>query len=477
MKKLLLPTLLATLLPTSQTHAQALPNTTLNVPSAYSDINAAISYLSPYIIPQGVTATIALAAGHEHYTEPVTIQHPYGGNICIVGAPTTTQSITSTSVTGSSGNWSVELTISDSSQISVNDVVGIEDPVPTTIAGVVPSRDLLVGVWSVTVINDATHITVKNTTYAGAPLSNATGTLRIYPTQLNFSGAIGFIPQSLGCLQNVAIVGDGTYGAAFGVWDAAQTGAQAGTAYIGPYVAINGFYADGVRANYGGVINAQDVVSSNNGNNGFLARDVSHINCMIGCVASGNGVHAPVGGGNGYLSENTSSQLHEGSVAIGNSGVGFYVRSASSLLCGSPLCYAAYNYYDFESGVQSTLQNYGVGAMSYGARINGWYASNGTILACPSLTSKATYNSYVADTDGQISAVGAIADNQGASNYGFIALGNGTSINASLSSVTGTGVAGFAAGSGASVIMTGATGNTIATPTANSTSGVAWVKN
>ena len=340
-------------------------NALIDVPADYPDLSAAL--LSPAVggstIDFGATLTLQLAAGHEVYMAPIIISHPYGYRICIQGAATITTPISNTAAPGGTGgSWTVPLTVGSSAGVAVGDLVGIENAAGPTYYG---NHN---GAWQVTAIPDGTHVTVLNTSYwtPSGPPAGATGTLRVFPTQLIFHGTSGIISGKLGCLENVAIQGDRLGSNTMGVRDTDET-REPGKLNLGPYALVNGFSADGVRANYGGMINANYVTSSGNGNNGFLARDSAHLSCYY-CIGSGNGWLAPpLSGGNGFLSELAASVYLWSSAAYGNLEVGMVSRTMSTLLCdtGAP-CTSAINQIGFEAGIgPDYLQNQGGASRAY----------------------------------------------------------------------------------------------------------------
>lgn len=328
---------------------------------SYSDLNTALASV-PTTISIGTTINLQLNPGHEVYSAPVVIQHPYRAQICIQGATTITTPVNDTGTQfGTGGAWQVPLTIGSSSGIIAGDLVGFENSMGPTY------HENHNGIWQVISVVDSTHIIVLNTTYWApfGPPTGSTGILRIYPTQLIFHGVSGIIAGGLGCLSNVAIQGDRLGSNTMGIIDIDQTN-EPGKLNL-TYVGVNGFSADGVRANYGGMINGNYVVSSGNGNNGFLARDIAHLSCYY-CIGSGNGWLAPpLSGGNGFLAEDTSSDYLWATSAFGNLEVGIVSRTMSTVLCDTgALCTSAINQIGFEAGIgPDYLQNQGGAAKAY----------------------------------------------------------------------------------------------------------------
>jgi hypothetical protein len=439
-------------------------NTTLSVPGTYADINAALAAISGATISNAAAVTISVAAGRYAYNSPVSVQSPYGKQIFIAGAASATSAISnSTAGSGVAGAWSVKYTIPSSAGIQANDIVGVEG------ASGGASAPLHEGAWVVSSVPDGTHIIVTNTTWSVAPPSGITATLRVYPTQLKFNGCAGFLPSHLGGLSNMAIQGDTLTLNTIGIDDSLNDVSQPGKALIGPYVAVNGFNAEGVRANYGGIVFATYVTVAGCGNNGFLARDLGHVFFFPTCISSGNGFTKAPGGGSGALAENTSSMLLFGTRTFGNYGDGVMARTASAALFdnSSPGFSAFNNRNGYRASVLGYLQNNG--GTAYGNTLNGWQADGGSINAASSAADSSTQNGYSASAGGQMQVSGSTAFNQGGAYAGFNADGNGTAINASGSNVTGTvGSFAYLATHAAEITMTGPLGFTTASPTPNS---------
>jgi hypothetical protein len=437
---------------------------TLAVPADYATVQDALAAVQNSIIDSGVTVTIAVT-GRQTYTTPIQVRHPYGDRICITGTPTTTQAISAfASATGSAGGWSVKITVPSTSGIAVGDLVGVEGASGVTYA------DLQDGIWNVSAINSSTQLTETNTTwYSTAPPAGAVGTLRTYPTQLKFTASTGVEADHLGCLEEIALHGSLT-GTAFGLFVKDPDDAiQQGTVLAGPHLGVAGFTVDGVRANYGGVIRASYVSVSNNGNNGFLTRDLAHINCQAGCVSTGNGISglAPVqSGGNGFEAELDSSQLLEGALSVGNFEDGYLARTNSSILCdNSAPCSAIGNLTNnYETQVLGFLQN--VGGVAFGAGNDSWVANGGVMLAISSTANHSGSNSYAATLGGYLNAQTSTATNQ--VDNGYSSSGTGTLIDATGSTVVATvGGTPYLAGDTGYLINTGAAGLTTASPTVN----------
>lgn len=442
-------------------------NTAIAVPGTFATIPAALASLDNAIFASGATATITVT-GHQTYTSQINSLNPYGYNIVITGVASTTTAISSnTAATGAAGAWSTTFTVGSSSGISTGDVVGVE-----SIAGPT-NKELLLGAWVVSGIPDGTHVTVTITDRSPtAPPSGATGTMRIYPTQLTFTGVSGFEVGRIGGIQEMAIIGNGgPTGATFGVLAVGNDHMSQGHVVLGPHLAATSFQADNIRANYGGVIIAGSVISSNAGNNGFIARDLGHIDCMVGsgCIATGNGFGTFPNGSSGFLAENTSSMLHEGSTSAGNGGDGFYARTTSTVLCDNtnPCTSVANNRNNYRSQYNGYLQC--ASCFSGTSAGNGFIAEeNSSMEVQASQSSNAAINGYFAQNSSFVDASGGSIVTGTTSGCGFNSTGPGSKMNAPAASVSGI-VSGsaYCANLGGWTIMTGALGSTTANPTAN----------
>ncbi|MFZ5688688.1 MAG: right-handed parallel beta-helix repeat-containing protein [Bacillota bacterium] len=329
-------------------------NKTINVPTDYPTIQAALDSLKYTWIPSDVTVTIQVAAGTYTHTSPIIINHPCGNQIQIVGAtPVTTTCSAVGTITGSAGNWNVPITVASTSGIATGDYVIVKD---TTGTG---DHYAFRGIWKVISVDSATQITVQNThrasTFPTATLSG--GTVVALKTILKFTGCNGIVvaPNSaLGFLDQVAVVGDGSVNTGILAGRVPSNQAVPGSAFIwlGGNVGVNGFGADGIWVGYGGTVFAGSSTASGNGQNGFLASDGSSI-WAGSSTASGNG-------GSGFYAGNSGSISAGSSTASGNGQHGFLASDGSSIWAGS-----------------STASGNGV---------NGFYAGNGGSISAGSST-------------------------------------------------------------------------------------------
>ncbi|MDI6711458.1 MAG: hypothetical protein QME76_12390, partial [Bacillota bacterium] len=304
-------------------------NKTINVPTDFPTIQAALDSLKYTWIPSDVTVTIQVATGTYTHTAPIIINHPCGNQIKIVGAtPVTTTCSAVGTITGSAGNWSVPITVASSSGIAAGDYVIIKGTAGTG------DHYAFRGIWKVISVDSTTQITVQNThrksVFPTATLSG--GTVVALKTILKFTSSRGIVVASnsaLGFLDQVAVVGDGSaYGGILVGRAPSQAVPSPAFVWLGGNVGVNGFGADGIGAGYGGTVSAySDVASSGNGGNGFYAGYGGSISASSS-TASGNG-------GNGFGANYGGSISASSSTASGNGQSGFYAGSGGSISASS----------------------------------------------------------------------------------------------------------------------------------------------
>ncbi|MEK1908164.1 MAG: hypothetical protein AAAB13_20520 [Pseudomonas sp.] len=364
--------------------------------SGFCTLSEALAYCET-LLPADIT--VLIDAGLYHETSVTRFQHPFGHMVDIVGPEPASASVSSViSVTGTGGGWNVALEVNDASAMIVGRVIEIYG------TSGVSKHEMHRGAWKVVSIDDATHVTVMNTTYnVKPPVGAISASVRVFLAQINFTGCGGYIFAGLGGFSNCAIVGDGfTNGG--GIWNGYAEPSPVGRTCIGPHLAIVGFGIEGVRANYGGIIAADSCVSSGNGNNGFMARDTAQLK-LNNCVSSGNGwlAGSAPGGCNGFLSQDTSSVYAYSCQSIGNLGDGYYSRMSSNLLCdnGGP-CISVGNFNGFRAALASTLQSvYGQALYCLG---NGFKAQESASLLVSYSIVNGAVNGYIAISGSNIDA-------------------------------------------------------------------------
>jgi hypothetical protein len=174
-----------------------------------SVLNTVLNKYNYVSLPSNTTLTINLPSGVFSLTASISLPQLGGNAIVINGVAPTSYSISSAgSVTGSAGNWSVPINLSNATGISVGDYVGIDGDVSGT-----GSWYWVAGCWKVTAVASNT-VTVKNTArFSSVPTFTLTGgTLWKFNTvfKQTTSGAWGIVLSNLRevSLNNVAIVTD-----------------------------------------------------------------------------------------------------------------------------------------------------------------------------------------------------------------------------------------------------------------------------
>ena len=279
---------------------------TLNVPSEYATIQDALNYLSDKFIPDNVTVTIRVAAGIHTHTSQITVKHPCGKQIQIVGADPITTTISSVgTVSGSAGNWSVPITVADATGIQVGQYAIVRNTTGTD------DHYALRGIWEITDVSGNT-ITIKNTHRKDTfPTFTCTGgDVVVLTTILKFNDCHGITVDGaiLGYLNNVAVVSNGASG--YSGIIALGNYSIRGAIRCGDNVGVNGFGSYGYYAAYSGSINAGYSIASGNGSHGYYATHPSSIYAGYS-IASGNRSY-------GYCAAHSGSIYAGYSIASGN---------------------------------------------------------------------------------------------------------------------------------------------------------------
>jgi len=342
---------------------------TLNVPSQYSTIRAALDSIRDAFIPSNVTVTIQVAPGTYTHTSPIVIQHPCGSQIRIIGATPVTTTLTGVgTITGSAGNWSVPLQVQSASGIAVGDYVIVKDTSGTG------DHYALRGVWEVTGVSGNT-VTVKNThrksTFPTFTVSG--GTVVALKTILKFNGCSGIV-ACLGYLNNIAIVGNltsGTCGIAVGRISENQAEEGVGAVVCGDNVGVSSFHT-GLLA-MSGTIYAVGVASCGNNDLGFHAIHAGNIYANY-ATANGNGTA-------GFQAFYGGDICAFRATANGNGSTGFSARSSGSIFAN--LAVANNNHTGFLAGLSGNIYaNYATASgNTYGFRawlIGGIWAESST---------------------------------------------------------------------------------------------------
>ncbi|EON2766771.1 phage tailspike protein [Escherichia coli] len=329
--------------------------------------------------------TINLPAGAVNLSEKTIIRSQNVHNLSIAGVKHSTTIAGLVGVTGSKKSYLVTVSLNDTSNASVGDVVMIRHDITGT-----GGYHIHCGGWVVTAVS-GNNVTVKNTCHLSEfPTSTITGgSVVILKSILKYAGCDGIIAAGAGCIKSidgVAIVGDydlasgtGTIGAhgfslttpdiTVDITDPSNVVFDAsGCIAIGPDLAIVGFgeqgfvasERSGVVSNFisscsnrkrgvyaeGAHIRGKFMLCSGNGEDGIIS-DIGGAIQANGSVCSGNGL-------NGFWSFNNSELSAPSGVACGNSTNGIEARSLSKV--------------NFENGRSYLNARNGVSA-SYGGNI------------------------------------------------------------------------------------------------------------
>ena len=400
-------------------------NLTINVPTDYPTVQAALDALKYAWIPRDVTVTIQVAAGTYTHTSPIIVDHPCGSQIRIVGATPITTTITGAgTISGSAGNRSVPIKVADVTSIQVGQYAIIRNTSGTG------DHFAHRGIWEITAVNTTTKtVTVKNThrasTFPTATLSG--GDFIVLTTILKFNSCHGFYfyGNNFGLLDNVAVVGSSSTSEYDGICLTSyfsEDTLRGANVKLGNNVGVAKFNA-GIRV-YSGSLIAKNVASSSNLYEGFLAIEGGSINASSS-TASGNG-------GAGFHAQYSGSIYASSSTASGNGGLGFLAQYSGSINASSSTASGngSSGFYALSSG--------SISAYSSTASGNGYYGffalSSGSIYANSSTASGNGNSGFYAAYSGSIYAYSSTASGNGY--HGFLAQHSG-SINASSSTASG----------------------------------------
>jgi sarcosine oxidase delta subunit len=185
-----------------------------------SELTTVLNKYKYIALPSNTTLTINLPSGVFSLTDKLTLPQLGGNSIIINGVAPTSFTITGAgSVTGSAGNWSVPINLSNATGIAVGDYVGIDGDVAGT-----GSWYWIAGCWKVIAVSGNT-VTVKNTArFSAVPTFTLTGgTLWKFNTVLKqtTSSVTGVILYNLHevSLNNVAIVTDNGNGTGLQIYN------------------------------------------------------------------------------------------------------------------------------------------------------------------------------------------------------------------------------------------------------------------
>lgn len=323
---------------TSGNNSTAIPN---DASHPWANIQGAHTWLINYQIQPGVTVTISVGAGVYNSATPISIYHPQGQNIQIIGsigspisAPGASMSGTLVSLTAGVGGAF--------SGISANDYILASSL--TTINSITES-----GVYKVVGCNGTT-LTYTSSGGSAISLSGATFTVTKLQSVLTFSAGIQGIVvagNGLGSLQNFAIVGTQS-GSTVISGLRIQSSAFASIQNIG----LTGWKdsvnvsSSGIICSTGGNLNANTCYA--NGNvNGILSLGLSSSISCINCYSNFNTC--------GYWS-NSSDISCTGSYACGNgSRGGWFANGNATIGLTGPQCIASYNTFGIAANSLSSI--------------------------------------------------------------------------------------------------------------------------
>lgn len=218
----------------------------------FTTLASALAALQNVVISKSAVVTIEIDNGTWTQGAPIYDNQISSDRIKITGKNVYTKNLSNVygTPTGSAGAWSIVITLSDVTNIAVNDYVLIR----AASGGTNPTY--LLGCHKVTAVDSPnSRITVlskhRSTSYPSGAVTN-TGNVDVIKTVLDFSGFSGFFvgDRSTGSngsgfygVEKAVLVGDST-GNGISVFDNARFQVSAGGVY--PYLGISGFSV-GVR--------------------------------------------------------------------------------------------------------------------------------------------------------------------------------------------------------------------------------------
>lgn len=378
-----------------------------SIGTPWATLDKVYAELLNYGIAQDATLTINIVAGSYTSATPISLDHPNGDRINIVGAATSTIGITSlASYTGSAGNWVIVFNLDAdlTSLVSVGQFIVIRDLTTSDYPG-----HLLKGCYEVTGTTVST-ITVKSTTdVTTIPGGTYTGNVTIVPSQFEITENVnGFTlsDHTLGLIKDVIIFN--SWVGSLDVIAGLQISNNSNITSTGD-IASSGFY-NGIQlggstgyfenitcsGNYNGLrINSNSnyyvsdtITSTSNDNYGFAVTGNSRLSCAIYTTTAG------CAGATGVYSSSLSFiRLETGSVSCYNS-VGYYSTMNANI--NADWAVAAYNDsngFSCNNSSSITVDN----AISTFNGASGFYSSfSSTIHALTSQALSNTGNGYSA---------------------------------------------------------------------------------
>lgn len=414
----------------------------LTVGTDVASLDAAFSGIARWGIPADSIVQIKIPAGTTSLSAPTSINHPYGARIQVLGANTvTTTASAAGSITGSSGAWSVPLTVASATGIAVNDFVLIRNVSGTGAYKLFAGICKVSGVsgTTVTVVN-----TAKNAAWPSATLSAAD--LTVIKSIISYSGCDGLqINGPLGSIDKIAIVGNKTSGTIGLIGQRMAEGSKnKAYVYLGTSVGIAGFGDGGVYAQYSGTIDAAYLCVAD---------------CLVYNVLAQHG-------GSVMLNDGISSGCAQAGVAASNSGDVSFERGTA---CGN----GTYGLYPFSGGTVLARDGYVWANVSDGARAsyggvlradnldsqyngsNGFFCVGAQMVLPEAVASHNTGVGFYVEGGGSLYANDATATSNGS--YGFYA--DGGVLDCPTAIASSNTLAGFSAVNNGTILAAGANGS------------------
>ena len=306
--------------------ANVLTNTTLYVATTGNDttgdgsignpwltIGKALSYLTDKWIDKGSFVTIQVGDGNFAISTTLTVNHPHGDRLSLVGTNTHDKTLSSVqSSSGSAGAWSYILNVNTVTDLAVDDYVLIRAPAngtrPTHLAGCHQ-------ITNVDAINSRITIAVKHK-HASAASGAVTGTVTCVKTRITVTGTDGLVVVptcSLSFVDKIIMAGDATAGKTGFLLTYGTAASSGGAIAFGNGVgSVNFTY--GVQCVGGSVIGG--IVCSGHLASGIQLFNGGKLYASLGVVCSGNGAF-------GVFATLNSSAYCPASICTGNSDSGF----------------------------------------------------------------------------------------------------------------------------------------------------------
>lgn len=408
--------------------------------------------------------------GHRKSSVPFVVNCKGGENLHVVGDWTDVTITAIGSVSGTTGAYSVPITLSSAEGVSVGDVLVIRGDNCTVGTG---SHEVLRGAWRITAVS-GNVVTVTNTCWLPSfpTFTLTSGFGFVLHSVVTFENCDGVVVMgaTLGELDKVAIAGnasdywlssnvEGTEKGTHGVYvggptivlngkqdNANESGITNACASLGRYTAVLDFDQQGIVCTKGASIYARFVTSSSNRRRGWYAE----LNGSIWCknsIATGNYLDGYISDVGGAIGCNISTAAGNGGIgfscitngimqnstctAASNVGDGFYVIGSGVMYCATSV--AKDNEIGFHASYNGALL--GNGSSASGNRNDGFRAELCSGMRTPncSSTNNGRYGFY-ASTGGVINAGTTVTVSGNASgdiyssSLGVVSTGSGSAV-------------------------------------------------